>query len=112
MRAVGFGGALVLACAVALALGLAGCGGSGDVVETSLGRDVYLQRCVGCHGADGSGITGPDIRPENVLEKYATAEGMAAVVRNGLGDMPEFGSKLSDAEVDAVVAYVRGGLGG
>ncbi|WP_419849744.1 c-type cytochrome [Candidatus Poriferisocius sp.] len=75
------------------------------------GRSVYLTRCVGCHGVDGSGIVGPDIRPNEVLEKYASAEAMEALVREGLGEMPEFASKLSDAEITAVVAYVRGGLG-
>ena len=76
-----------------------------------MGKMVYLTRCVGCHGVDGVGIVGPDIRPGKVLEKYASAETMAAVVRDGIGEMPEFGSKLRDEEIDAVVAYVRGGLG-
>lgn len=75
------------------------------------GKAVYLQRCVGCHAIDGSGIVGPDIRPDKVLEKYASAAAMEALVRTGLGEMPEFASKLSDEEVAAVVAYVRGGLG-
>lgn len=77
----------------------------------TLGKNVYLTRCVGCHGIDGSGIVGPDIRPGKVLEKYASAEAMEAVVRYGLGEMPEFGSKLRDEEIAGVVAYVRGGLG-
>ena len=77
----------------------------------AMGKMVYLTRCVGCHGVDGVGIVGPDIRPGRVLEKYASAEAMAAVVRDGLGEMPEFGSKLRDEEIAAVVAYVRGGLG-
>ena len=70
-----------------------------------------MQRCVGCHAVNGSGIVGPDIRPDKVLEEYASAEAMEALVRDGLGEMPEFGSKLSDAEIAAVVAYVRAGLG-
>ena len=68
-------------------------------------------RCVGCHGADGSGIVGPDIRPGKVIKKYSSSEAMEDVVRDGLGEMPEFGSKLTDAEIAAVVTYVRGGLG-
>ena len=81
------------------------------VESLSTGKNVYVLRCVGCHGIDGSGIVGPDIRPGKVLEKYASAESMEALVRDGLGEMPEFGSKLSDDEIAAVVAYVRGGLG-
>ncbi len=81
------------------------------VESSTTGKAVYLQRCVGCHGIDGSGIVGPDIRPGKILVKYASAEAMEALVRDGLGEMPEFGSKLSDEEIAAVVAYVRGGLG-
>ena len=81
------------------------------VESSTIGKSVYLMRCVGCHGVDGSGIVGPDIRPGKVLEKYASAEAMEDLVRDGLGEMPEFGTKLSDNEIAAVVAYVRGGLG-
>ncbi len=103
--------------ALAVVAGCAGGSGSEEAPAASAdgpaadGRPVYLQRCVGCHGVDGSGIVGPDIRPTNILEKYASAEAMEALVRDGLGEMPEFASKLSDDEIAAVVAYVRGGLG-
>ena len=81
------------------------------VESSTIGKSVYLQRCVGCHGVDGIGIVGPDIRPHKSLEKYSMAEEMEALVRDGIGEMPEFASKLSDDEIAAVVAYVRGGLG-
>ena len=115
---------MLLSGCLALA-GLAGCSGGPDTEEPvalpateqssseaiAAGKSVYLMRCVGCHALDGSGIVGPDIRPGEVLEKYASAEAMEAIVRDGLGEMPEFGSKLTDPEIAAVVAYVRGGLG-
>lgn len=114
-------GVLLLGGSIALAA-VAGCSDRTDpVVSTAppaseqvsiaMGKMVYLTRCVGCHGVDGVGIVGPDIRPGKVLEKYASAEAMEAIVREGLGEMPEFGSKLRDEEIVAVVAYVRGGLG-
>lgn len=81
------------------------------VESSTIGKAAYLQRCVGCHGIDGRGIVGPDIRPDKVIEKYASAEAMEALVRDGLGEMPEFASKLTADEIAAVVAYVRGGLG-
>ncbi len=81
------------------------------VESSTVGKAVYLQRCVGCHGVNGIGIVGPDIRPDKSLERYPMAADMEALVRDGAGEMPEFGSKLTDAEIAAVVAYVRGGLG-
>ncbi len=110
---------LIVGSVLALAV-VTGCGGGSGSEEAPAasadgpaanGRAVYLQRCVGCHSVDGSGIVGPDIRPANILEKYASAEAMEALVRDGLGEMPEFASKLSDGEIATVVAYVRGGLG-
>jgi len=72
---------------------------------------VYLMHCVGCHGADGAGVVGPDIRSGALQGKYSSAEAVEAVVREGLGEMPEFGSKLTAPEIAAVVAYARAGLG-
>lgn len=112
--------AVLLAGGVLLLVAAAGCSDSApsepadaplSAESFTLGKNVYLTRCVGCHGIDGSGIVGPDIRPNEVLEKYASAEAMEALVREGLGEMPEFGSKLRDEEIVGVVAYVRGGLG-
>lgn len=110
-------GGLLMLVAVAGCSGSvpAGPAGSADAPlsaeSVTLGKNVYLTRCVGCHGIDGSGIVGPDIQPGKVLEKYASAEAMEALVRDGLGEMPEFGTKLRDEEIAGVVAYVRGGLG-
>ena len=112
--------AVLLAGGVLMLVAAAGCSDSVPAESAdaplstesfTLGKNVYLTRCVGCHGVDGSGIVGPDIRPGKVLEKYASAEAMEALVRDGLGEMPEFGSKLRDEEIAGVVAYVRGGLG-
>lgn len=120
-------GVLLLSGCLALGAGV-GCSGGADPQQPiaptavpateqssaeaiAVGKSVYLMRCVGCHALDGSGIVGPDIRPGEVLEKYASAEAMEAIVRDGLGEMPEFGSKLTDPEIAAVVAFVRGGLG-
>ncbi len=72
---------------------------------------MYLQRCVGCHGLDGSGIVGPDIRPGSIQDSYTSAEALTDLIRHGRGDMPEFGSVLSDTEIVTVADYVLSGLG-
>ncbi|WP_419918319.1 c-type cytochrome [Candidatus Poriferisocius sp.] len=83
----------------------------GEAVPVSGGKSVYLRRCVGCHALDGSGIVGPDIRPGNIQVKYSSAAEMTGLIRDGAGEMPEFGSKLTDAEITAVANYVWAGLG-
>ena len=84
-------------------------------------HDVYEQACASCHGADGRGApTGTAIAvplPDFTDCVFATAESTAnwvGLVRDGgrfLGmspQMPAFGDVLSEAEIRAVVAYVRG----
>ncbi|NNF56458.1 MAG: cytochrome c [Acidimicrobiales bacterium] len=85
------------------------------------GRLVYEANCVGCHRADGTGISGtfpPLVDNPNIED----AEYVRGVVKNGLsgpievlgesydGAMPAF-SLLNAEQIDAVVAYVQKGLG-
>ena len=64
---------------------------------------AYLRRCGGCHGAEGTAqgaqtLEGVGSRPESfVLDKVMTG---------GRG-MPAFGEWLDQAEIDAIVTYVR-----
>lgn len=91
------------------------------------GRQVYADQCASCHGADLAGQ--PDWRsplpsgrlpapphdasghtwhhPDAVLFRIVK-EGTAAIVGGGYeSDMPGFGGVLSDAEIRAVLAYIK-----
>jgi polyvinyl alcohol dehydrogenase (cytochrome) len=78
--------------------------GGGD----GTGRAVYRARCASCHGGSGEGSSGPAL--EDVADRLS-AEETATVVRDGRGAMPGWDGTLSDADIDAVVAYVRAGPG-
>jgi len=114
---------LVLAAAMIVALTLAGgCGGTNDTattaaVETTVSPDttatppaggsadgaaIFATNCAVCHGAQGQGGNGPDIRPFTDADK----DRIVRQVTNGGKSMPPFGSQLSAAEIDAVAAYV------
>ena len=111
---------LVLASAMIVALTLTGgCGGSSDTtttaaVETTVtpdttggsadGAAIFATNCAVCHGAEGQGGNGPDIRPLADADK----ERVVQQVTNGGKAMPPFGGQLSAAEIDAVAAYVIG----
>jgi len=75
------------------------------VAETAAsGEQVFTSRCGGCHtlaAAGTSGVTGP-----NLDELRPDAATVKATVRGGSGTMPSFGDELSNAEIDAVAAYV------
>lgn len=99
--------------------------GSAEVV--SQGRQIYANQCAACHGAelegqpdwqsplpsgrlpapphDASGHTWH--HPDEVLFRIVK-EGTAAIVGGVYeSDMPGFGDILSDAEIRAVLAYIR-----
>jgi alcohol dehydrogenase (cytochrome c) len=74
--------------------------------SADLGKRAYESRCVGCHGADGTGGGhGPtivDIRQP----RAASRDALRQLIRNGIPEagMPAF--VMSDAELDALLEYV------
>jgi len=99
--------ALVLASATSLAV----------ADEHLEGKRVYQERCVACHGEKGNG-DGPiawaiEPRPRNFADaafwKERTTAQLRAVVQKGKPgtQMGAFEGVLSDAEIDAVVAFIE-----
>jgi mono/diheme cytochrome c family protein len=78
------------------------------------GEVTYQRYCVGCHGSDGranGGTTGADFTgPQSPLLTRADAE-LAVSVRDGKrgerASMPAHSPILNDAQITAVIAYVR-----
>ena len=92
------------------------------------GRAIYAAQCAACHGAELEGQPDWQTRlasgrlpapphdasghtwhhPDGVLFRIVK-EGTAAVVGGGYAsDMPAFGGILSDDEIRAVLAYIKG----
>jgi mono/diheme cytochrome c family protein len=109
---------------------LAGCGEPGpDPAQVALGQKLYAQHCAACHGAKLEGQ--PDWRrrlpngrmpapphdesghtwhhPDAVLFGL-TKDGLVPpyAPRDYQSDMPAFGGTLSDEEIRAVLAYIKG----
>jgi mono/diheme cytochrome c family protein len=109
---------------------LAGCGDPGpDPAQVALGQKLYAQHCAACHGAKLEGQ--PDWRrrlpngrmpapphdesghtwhhPDAVLFGI-TKDGLVPpyAPRDYQSDMPAFGGTLSDEEIRAVLAYIKG----
>lgn len=98
---------------------------SAEVIEQ--GRQIYADQCASCHGAQLEGQ--PDWKtplpsgrlpapphdagghtwhhPDDILFRIVR-EGTAAIVGGGYeSDMPGFADLLSDAEIRAVLAYLK-----
>jgi mono/diheme cytochrome c family protein len=78
----------------------------------------WNQHCAACHGKDGSGSTTmgkklniKDYRDAKVQSSFSDAEAERAIKEGvktgGKETMKAFGSKLSDADIKALVAHVR-----
>ena len=83
-----------------------------DRSTTVDGDELYTMRCASCHGADGSGSA--EVFPALAGDPFVVAEdptGAILTVLNGRGGMPRWADELSDAEIAAILSYVRTSFG-
>jgi len=69
------------------------------------------KHCASCHGKDGSGATtmGKKLGVKDYTKEQSFSDAEAAtVIKDGKAKMKGFKDKLSDADIKALVAYVRG----
>ena len=73
---------------------------------------LYKANCDLCHGADGSGDTGPgkafhakDLRSDEVRNQSDAA--LTEVITKGRGKMPAFAAKIKPADIQKLIAYIR-----
>ena len=71
--------------------------------EARQGHKLFAHNCAHCHGDDARGDEGPSL-----YDLKKTDGGIARTIKGGIkGEMPRFGSKFSDAEIDALIAFLR-----
>jgi len=80
-----------------------------DPTLVSEGSVIYAQHCQICHGAAGQGGTGPALAGD-LAERYPDVAAQKLVILTGPKSMPSFATRLTDHEIDAVVAFTRTGL--
>ena len=67
------------------------------------GRPLFLMNCAHCHGQDAHGDEGPDLH--NLHKSNARIH---QVITTGIkGEMPSFGKKLGEEDIQALTAYLR-----
>ena len=98
---------IVLTLCILVAAPAAFAGGSG-----SDGAAIYKSKCAMCHGPDGAGQTtmGKNLKLRDLrsaeVQKQTDAE-LAKWIADGKGKMPAYKGKLTPADIDAVVAFIR-----
>src|SRR5574337_463737 len=76
--------------------------------EFDRAREIYFQRCAGCHGVLRKGATGKPLTPDITLEKGT--DYLKVFIKYGSpAGMPNWGTsgELTDAEVDLMARYVQ-----
>jgi mono/diheme cytochrome c family protein len=74
-------------------------------------RTLFKSTCASCHGQNGTpsavgkSLNAPDLGSTDV-QKHTNTQ-LQEIINNGKGNMPPFKGKLSDAEINSLVTYVR-----
>lgn len=76
--------------------------------DIALGKEVYQQECVECHGVNGEGGIGTALGNQAMLS-LTTDAFLRFTIEHGREEtvMPAFGDTLEPAEIDAVTAFLR-----
>ena len=100
--------AFVLLAAASLQ-GQADHGAQYSQADIAAGYRVYSSQCVQCHGGNGDGISGVDLR-RGVFRRATSDDDLGRVISNGVpgAGMPPF--KLEPAELTGVIAFIRAGF--
>lgn len=84
----------------------AGAQDTDDPGDLGQGMEVFNSGCSSCHQADGSGSTAGRSLIDAAVEQPDRLVHVASVT-NGIGNMPGYADRLTEAEIDAAVSYVR-----
>ena len=106
-------GLVIILCFVCLAYSANSIAMSTGWPTTDDASTLFGSKCATCHGKDGKAKTFK--AKLNHARNLTDATWQAEVsderlynsIHNGKGKMPAFGKKLSDAQINALVAYVR-----
>lgn len=76
-------------------------------------RKLFKLRCAKCHGANGAAdssygqiVGATNLRDPNWQEKVAD-DRLVNSIKHGRGQMPGFGKKLTDDQIDSLALFVR-----
>jgi putative heme-binding domain-containing protein len=75
-------------------------------IDIQHGARIYAEQCDRCHGADGNGVAGVDLR-SGKFRNATTDQQLRTVITNGFpaSGMPAF--KFDSADLTGLVAYLR-----
>ena len=82
---------------------------STDAEVIAAGQQLFSIACSNCHGSEGQGTRmAPALNTQNFLTQ-TNDQAIKAIISQGVPDtrMPAWGGRLSDAQLNALVSYIR-----
>ncbi|WP_370309327.1 cytochrome-c oxidase, cbb3-type subunit III [Sinimarinibacterium flocculans] len=80
---------------------------AGSADARSLGRELFLNNCAGCHGADARGALGfPDLTDDDWLYGGSAEAIVTSIAQGRAGVMPAFNGTMDAASVEALVTTI------
>ena len=76
---------------------------------SDLGKMTFDGVCATCHGFQGQGLNGPDLRGNPIFRQ---PNAIKTLLKNGRGKMPAVGRGWSDRQMNALLGYVKRFAGG
>lgn len=87
------------------------CTSSAGPEQEISGRQLYMQHCARCHGADGSGnpsVSGARDLSDSRFMNTLSDEHLRRTIRMGKPpNMPAFGNQFSEPSLSVLVAFIR-----
>ena len=80
-----------------------------DSLKVAFGKDLYMQNCVACHGADGKGnpaLGAPNLTDKTWLHGSAEPVVMETIAKGRTNQMPAHKALLDEARIHLLTAYV------
>jgi len=76
------------------------------IPEDATGEEIYAAVCARCHSRDLSGGIGSALGPDSNAAGQPD-EFSRLTIKQGKGRMPSFDRKLTDAQIELVIKYLR-----
>ena len=76
--------------------------------EMEKAKQIYFQRCAGCHGVLRKGATGKNLEPENLIKQGKGLDYIKTIITNGFGGMPAWGKLgiLNPDEIELMAKFL------
>lgn len=71
-----------------------------------LGKKVFAERCVSCHGVDARGLIGPDLTRKDFTYGKTEAALIKTIAKGRPGGMPAFADNLSRDQIKCLAQFI------